>query len=406
MAIDPRIFLTSLVPQGPTPVQRGLGAFNEERDRQSKNKQAEAASEQNARRTKVLEDREAREAAEYQQKLEARNKTESMNDYAADMVALQSIVTADIDPGRKQEAARAFLQQRNAKLNNARERDPSIDTEDTNRLLSNLDNDPEMFAVELNSELAKLKQRGFIKTGKEGLYSAAIKIFKNGVTLQSEPDQGTTIVRNKSGQIVEGEERVKVLQEAYKAENEKLLSKEEVDQQFAIARYKQNLRETPAERALRVEQMENDIKAARLKIEETEETKRKGQGLKSESLRLVNKLLNNADGVRALVGPWDQTWISPTFLGDTLKAQTDINQLRSILTAENLGIMSGVLSETDVAIIAAIAGGGLDVNGEDEAFLEELGRMQVSLEAQTGGELTPEKRQRLEELRKQQGANQ
>ena len=53
----------------------------------------------------------------------------------------------------------------------------------------------------------------------------------------------------------------------------------------------------------------------------------------------------------------------------------DIAELRDLLTADNLNIMSGVLSETDIKIIANLASGGLNRKRTLKAFTEDATRI-------------------------------
>ena len=53
----------------------------------------------------------------------------------------------------------------------------------------------------------------------------------------------------------------------------------------------------------------------------------------------------------------------------------DIAELRDLLTADNLNIMSGVLSETDIKIIANLASGGLNRKRTLEAFTKDATRI-------------------------------
>jgi hypothetical protein len=99
----------------------------------------------------------------------------------------------------------------------------------------------------------------------------------------------------------------------------------------------------------------------------------KAQVLKKDTLRIIDDLLADKDSIKAVVGPFDST--TKTILPKSSRAETKLKQLISILTAENLDIMTGVLSETDLKVIADIAGGGLDMSGDDDTVIEELERL-------------------------------
>ena len=94
---------------------------------------------------------------------------------------------------------------------------------------------------------------------------------------------------------------------------------------------------------------------------------------------IVGRLLNNADGVRDNFGLFDSMAISPNIQEETRSAATDIKQLKSLLTVENLDLMSGVLSETDIKILAAVSGGQFDEDATEEGVVRALNKMYKSL---------------------------
>jgi hypothetical protein len=112
----------------------------------------------------------------------------------------------------------------------------------------------------------------------------------------------------------------------------------------------------------------------------------KAQVVKDQTLDLVNSILNNEDGLNSVYGAVDQ--FMPNLLSSTRRAQTDINQLKNILTAENLDLMSGVLSETDIKIIAGIAGGQLADTNTQEGVRQALQKLKVSLEGERPNKTT------------------
>lgn len=109
----------------------------------------------------------------------------------------------------------------------------------------------------------------------------------------------------------------------------------------------------------------------------------KAKGLKTQTLNIVNRLVKNVDGVNSIFGALDN--ITPNFVGTTREAQTDMNQLINILTSENLDIMSGVLSETDIKIIAGIAGGQFASTNTQEGARSALIELQGTLKAADAG---------------------
>ena len=252
------------------------------------------------------------------------------------------------------------------------------DATHTKRFIQALEQDPQQAAALIEQEINGLSQLGFINRDQNGdPFAQATKMFKNGTVTQAS-GTGEIRVTAPDGTVASTpEEREKILSDAYRAENSKLKSDEEVNQLLDIEKAKHQMGFDDEKRQLEIQSLQKQLQTSEFKIAEGKEQQEKAAQTKKDTARLVQSLLNNASGVRNFVGPADQ--YTPTLLKETLQARTDINQLKSILTAQNLGIMAGVLSETDVKIIAQIAGGGLDVGGSDDAFLDELTRISNSL---------------------------
>lgn len=62
----------------------------------------------------------------------------------------------------------------------------------------------------------------------------------------------------------------------------------------------------------------------------------------------------------------------------------DIEEAGNILTADNLDIMSGVLSETDIKIIANLAGGALNRKRGEEAFIRDVTELRDRMKSAVG----------------------
>ena len=125
--------------------------------------------------------------------------------------------------------------------------------------------------------------------------------------------------------------------------------------------------------------------------------------IKNTSLQLVNQLLGYGpegerdpealEATKGIFGRFDASAVGQmTQSGRQIDQQAALNQLRDILTAENLGIMSGVLTDRDIQVIANIAGGGLTGRQTDERAVEQLeelrGRLAKQVEAResSGGQ--------------------
>lgn len=130
-----------------------------------------------------------------------------------------------------------------------------------------------------------------------------------------------------------------------------------------------------------MQQVELDLKKAQLaekqsKVAEVETQRSKAADLKDEVIRLSTELLND-ENLERNVGALDGSGVGQFFTlrGESADFQNKFNKLKSILTAENLDMMTGVLSETDLKILSDIAGGGLNLKSSEEAFKDELRRM-------------------------------
>jgi len=140
----------------------------------------------------------------------------------------------------------------------------------------------------------------------------------------------------------------------------------------ARARNEKDNRPDPLEQMnKRQEQQQIDINDA--KIKELEVKSEKGRQLGEKAKSLASELLNHP-GLDSSVGT-----VQGSFMGQAMTVDGDSqnfinrhNQLKSILTAENLDMMTGVLSETDIRILSDIAGGGLQLKGSEDAYRNEL----------------------------------
>lgn len=97
--------------------------------------------------------------------------------------------------------------------------------------------------------------------------------------------------------------------------------------------------------------------------------------------RLVSELLSNEDGLRSAVGAVDE--FLPTFSDNTRDAEAALDDLRNLLTVDNLGLMSGVLSESDIKILQSVGSNGL--SGSDDRVIGSLKRMAKALGVDVGG---------------------
>tara|TARA_R110000824_G_scaffold329610_1_gene516366 strand:+ start:119 stop:1051 length:933 start_codon:yes stop_codon:yes gene_type:complete len=120
-------------------------------------------------------------------------------------------------------------------------------------------------------------------------------------------------------------------------------------------------------------QAEQKFQLDQEKIREADVKYKKGQQLGEKAKSLASELLNHS-GLDSSIGTIQGSWLGQNMTVDS-DSQNFINkhnQLKSILTAENLDMMTGVLSETDIKILSDIAGGGLQLKGSEQAYRDEL----------------------------------
>lgn len=111
------------------------------------------------------------------------------------------------------------------------------------------------------------------------------------------------------------------------------------------------------------------------KGKETEKKAGKAQEVADKTSSLVDELLENESGLRAVVGGIDER--TPTFLPSSQNAQAALEDLKNLLTVDNLGLMSGVLSESDMKVLRSVGASGL--TGSQDRILGTLKRMQQAL---------------------------
>ena len=91
-------------------------------------------------------------------------------------------------------------------------------------------------------------------------------------------------------------------------------------------------------------------------------------------LTLIDEIRNDK-ALGALVGPFSSRLPSfRTFTGETTDLNDKVERLKNLLTVDNLDLMSGVLSETDIKILQS-AGTRLNVGSTERSFKEELDRL-------------------------------
>ncbi len=117
---------------------------------------------------------------------------------------------------------------------------------------------------------------------------------------------------------------------------------------------------------------ESGMKAA-VKLRETQRQVKKGAAFKQTAVDLLDRILANPE-LDDVIGSREGRdlglpipFVDEVHSDGEMTAIADIEEASNILTADNLDIMTGVLSETDIKIISNLASGGLNrVRGEVE----------------------------------------
>ena len=116
------------------------------------------------------------------------------------------------------------------------------------------------------------------------------------------------------------------------------------------------------------------------KLRETQLKEEKSAVFADRAIELLQRVIND-DELRDVTGSLEGGLIGDVASnvlnidGGEVNLIQDIAELRDLLTADNLNIMTGVLSETDIKIIANLASGGLNRKRTVEAFTEDATRI-------------------------------
>jgi vacuolar-type H+-ATPase subunit E/Vma4 len=92
---------------------------------------------------------------------------------------------------------------------------------------------------------------------------------------------------------------------------------------------------------------------------------------------IAKELRDNKSGLQGAVGPISSRL--PSLREDTVEFQSKLDYLQSLLTLGNLGRMTGVLSESDLALLSKAAS-GLDTGVGEAAFTQQLNTIIDNLE--------------------------
>lgn len=133
------------------------------------------------------------------------------------------------------------------------------------------------------------------------------------------------------------------------------------------------------------ENTEAGLKQART-VREDQRRVKKGKQFQGRALSLLRKIVANPqlnDVLGSIEGSIDMRLLSD----DEAELIADIEEAGNIMTADNLSLMTGVLSESDIAILKSIAGGGLNRRRSEERFKSDV---QAMIDKLSSGEAAQE----------------
>tara|TARA_R110000851_G_scaffold272661_2_gene425397 strand:+ start:8296 stop:9372 length:1077 start_codon:yes stop_codon:yes gene_type:complete len=105
-------------------------------------------------------------------------------------------------------------------------------------------------------------------------------------------------------------------------------------------------------------------------VREAQRTAKKAQSFQRRGIQLLDGILAN-DQLGDVLGSIEGN-IDFRFTDSESELIDDIDEVGSILTADNLNLMSGVLSESDIAILRQLAGGGLKRTRSEPRFRKDV----------------------------------
>lgn len=109
----------------------------------------------------------------------------------------------------------------------------------------------------------------------------------------------------------------------------------------------------------------------------------KALDVKNTALEVTDRLLNNLEGVKANRGSVSTAFWNPNYSDESVNAEADLETLASLLTTENLGLLKGVLSDSDMRVLKDIGAGG--IKGADDQVIRNLGTIRQKLGGQIQG---------------------
>ncbi len=149
------------------------------------------------------------------------------------------------------------------------------------------------------------------------------------------------------------------------------------------------------------------------KVRKEQRRLKKAKTFQGRALDLINRILNS-DQLGDVLGSLEGRIDIKLFSDAESQVIADIEEAGNILTADNMDLMTGVLSESDIQILKNLSGGALIRTRTEERFVEDLTALRDKLSSQNVTTVDDEaatkqsseiavKRSRLAELRAKAG---
>ncbi len=115
-----------------------------------------------------------------------------------------------------------------------------------------------------------------------------------------------------------------------------------------------------------------------------EQSRKDSAAILEDAYRITDSLLSEdrRNDVNAAVGTVDS--MLPTFSPSVKDVENEVETLKKMLAKDNLGLLSGVMSDSDIKFITDIATGELQLDGSQEKFVTTLEKIKSKLGAKLG----------------------
>ncbi len=116
-------------------------------------------------------------------------------------------------------------------------------------------------------------------------------------------------------------------------------------------------------------------------LRETQRRDQKGKVFQNRAVELLTTIIDSPD-LGDVTGSIEGAYDFRPFSDDESALIADIEEAGNILTADNLSLMSGVLSESDIKILKNLAGGGLIRTRGEDRFRSDVTKLRDKLASQ------------------------